>query len=731
MASGTFIYEFGGSTKKYQLITEWSSTPNNATNTSTVQVVMKLYVPYSLYIGARSNNTVSINGVSYTYNSSAISTDTGGTYTLGTITSAEIPHNADGTKSIAISGSFKLNATVSGTSYTTITASGTAVLDNIPRGGVIQTAQDFTDEENPTITYTNPSGTAAVLDASIYLPDGYTYVVGYRTISSTGTSYTFNLTDADRERIYELMGDNTTLTVRFYLRSTINGKYVYSTANKTITLVNANPVIAPTILDSNSTTTALTGNNTKLIKGYSTARVSINASAVKGATLTSTNINHASKNYTNATISIANVESNSFSFSATDSRGLTSTTTKTATMIDYTPITIAIDNGTPDAAGNFQFKVSGAYFSGSFGSVSNTITVKYRYKSSSGSFGSWTNMTVALTGTGYYAYVNLTGLDYQETYTFEAYAVDKLNTTATVSKSIKSLPIFDWSGEDFNFNVPVNFSAGATGIDAGGGGGFYGTCATAASTTAKVVVCSDFKTLETGASILVKFTYANSAASPTLNVNSTGAKSIKKYGTTAAMGYNWVAGEVKQFVYDGSYWLMVDGGYATTTYYGKTKLQDYVSTSNTTALTPSAVNDLIEYGTWTPVCNVIPSPSQAEGTYMRVGNVCSITFIVYGTVSGGSTTTNITIDGLPFYPDEDLRWQGGGGQATNIYTIANQNFSGFNIEGGVGAKMIYVRSAATTTAAGTRASNYCTAENGKTVYLSGSITYRIDASEGF
>ena len=55
----------------------------------------------------------------------------------------------------------------------------------------------------------------------------------------------------------------------------------------------------------------------------------------------------------------------------------------------------------------------------------------------------------------------------------------------------------------------------------------YGTCSTAANTAAKAVVMSDFSELFTGASIIVKFSYANTASSPTLNVNSKGAKTIR------------------------------------------------------------------------------------------------------------------------------------------------------------------------------------------------------------
>ena len=60
----------------------------------------------------------------------------------------------------------------------------------------------------------------------------------------------------------------------------------------------------------------------------------------------------------------------------------------------------------------------------------------------------------------------------------------------------------------------------------------YGTCDTAAGTAAKVVTCANFDQLITGVTIHVKFTYNNTVSSPTLNVNSTGAIAIMRYGTT-------------------------------------------------------------------------------------------------------------------------------------------------------------------------------------------------------
>ena len=99
-----------------------------------------------------------------------------------------------------------------------------------------------------------------------------------------------------------------------------------------------------------------------------------------------------------------------------------------------------------------------------------------------------------------------------------------------------------------------------------GGNGYpfslpYGACSTAASTAAKTVAVDCFS-LETGATVIVKFTNANSAANPTLNVNSTGAKSIKRYGTTSinsGTGYDggWHPGATIMFVYDGTNWVQI------------------------------------------------------------------------------------------------------------------------------------------------------------------------------
>ena len=78
----------------------------------------------------------------------------------------------------------------------------------------------------------------------------------------------------------------------------------------------------------------------------------------------------------------------------------------------------------------------------------------------------------------------------------------------------------------------------------------FGVCDTAADTVAKTVDMTGF-TLITGATIHVQFTNGNNAASPTLNVNSTGAKPILIDGGNIL---GCAAGSMLTLTYNGTGW---------------------------------------------------------------------------------------------------------------------------------------------------------------------------------
>lgn len=153
-------------------------------------------------------------------------------------------------------------------------------------------------------------------------------------------------------------------------------------------------------------------------------------------------------------------------------------------------------------------------------------------------------------------------------------------------------------------------------------GVFYGVCSTAAATQAKTLTISGITEYYEGLSVLIKFTNAQTYnGNPTLNINSLGAKSIKKNGTTNLVRYEWVAGEVLNLVYDGTYFVVTDGAYATTTYYGATKLYTGgASTSAAYALTPASLNTTMQEIV-TGVAPYSTSATYAVGDRVRYGSL--------------------------------------------------------------------------------------------------------------
>jgi hypothetical protein len=118
------------------------------------------------------------------------------------------------------------------------------------------------------------------------------------------------------------------------------------------------------------------------------------------------------------------------------------------------------------------------------------------------------------------------------------------------------------------------------------------TCSTAAATAAKTVssITNGTFSLGTGSRVTVKFTYANTANNPTLNVNSTGAMSIYHNGSQITTGTNkaLLAGTC-DFVYDGTQWQLV-GNYIDTTSSDTKVTQAYSTTSNSYPLLMSATS---------------------------------------------------------------------------------------------------------------------------------------------
>jgi hypothetical protein len=372
-----------------------------------------------------------------------------------------ITHNADGTKTFSYSFSQNFGITFSGATIGTISGSGSGTLNSISRKAILTAAPNFNDEENVTITYSNPAGNAVdAVDTCISWTGGDD--IKYRAVSKTGTSYTYNFTEAERETMRAAVKSGTTITVRFYIRTTINGAHYYSTLDKTLTLINAHPTINHTIKDVGSVSTALTGDSSKIIRYYNYLEVTTGAEARKGATIVSQTVTCGDKSFSGSSGFLPYVESEKIVIVVTDSRGNSLTRTITKSFIEYINLTCNLTVDTPTTDGSITYKVDGNCWYGNFGATYNSLRVESRIKEGYGEWSEWKNESVVgySADNRYEGTKQLTNLDYTKSYTIQVRAFDRVKQEGVYTQEItvKAMPVFDWGENDFNFNVPVSIN---------------------------------------------------------------------------------------------------------------------------------------------------------------------------------------------------------------------------------------------------------------------------------
>ena len=186
----------------------------------------------------------------------------------------------------------------------------------------------------------------------------------------------------------------------------------------------------------------------------------------------------------------------------------------------------------------------------------------------------------------------------------------------------------------------------------------YGTCSTAAGTAAKVVSLSGFK-LQTGAEVTVRFTVTNTASSPTLNVNNTGAKPIQYRNAAIAAGY-LAANRTYRFVYDGSSYELVGDMIA--------ELQAQIDALAQQLASPW---DCIPVGIPIPVVGVKFGGSDGRRAIMPGESKARENWIICDGGSDGKGGTVPNLKGRFLYGADDDHAAGStGGSATHTHSIS-------------------------------------------------------------
>lgn len=336
------------------------------------------------------NFKVVINGVIVYQSANRIKLYTGTVVAKGKLT---IPHDSYGNKRFSASAE-------AGIYYTAVNVNGSDTWDlpSIPRKALITKVFNFADTEQPKFQYSNPAGDSVnSLQACISF-DGSTANIAYRDVPKGNQSYTFALTDSERDAIRQAVTGKSG-TLYFILKTVINGSTYLDSKTVVCTINDASPTFECSYYDTNPRTVAITENNQKIIQNNSTLRVSIsNAEAKKYASLKSVSVNLNGVNYSgvfsgnNAVVDVGTVNISydiNASVTVVDSRG-NSTTKSLAIAIEYWQLPTAVINVRRDSNyySDCKITVSADY---SFLDDKNTVGIKYRLKRSDSS--AWSDYT--------------------------------------------------------------------------------------------------------------------------------------------------------------------------------------------------------------------------------------------------------------------------------------------------------------------------------------------------
>lgn len=373
-------------------ITQNSQSVEN--NKSNITVRVQVTTTGESYNGYSKPGTCTINGTSYNFshNIPYQATTTIFEKTL------DVEHDSNGEKTVYASFSFQ-----TGISAGTITGSTSKKLTTIPRTSEVSlNKKNFNIGETITI-YTNRKS-ASFTHTAVIKFNGQTV----RTQTGIDASYSWN-TNELFAKIPNQNQANGTVELTTYSGGTRIGT---STVNFTGYVVNSDPVFNNfDCEDTNTVTKTLTGSNQKYIRKYSNLKVTITSAnkmtTKNGATPKYYNIVVGNKieklDYSTSEISktINNMDDNTVTVFAVDSRGNQKDKTKSLDIVEYSEtvlqrVKIERKEGVGETV---LISLSGKYANINFGAKTNTVkSIQFRKKSKTETeFGSWVEIKQLIT----------------------------------------------------------------------------------------------------------------------------------------------------------------------------------------------------------------------------------------------------------------------------------------------------------------------------------------------
>lgn len=461
----------------YRLQIAWTvDSQSVANNTSTVTAKVQLVSTgssYTINSSASKSGSLTINGTKYTFSfTAALSGNQTKTIFTKTVT---VSHASDGTKTCAFSASCGLYVTLSGQEYKVITASGNGTFNTIARASTISsvTASVSVNGTN-TVSVSISRKSSAFTHTVVFSIGSYS-----KTTTGVGTSTSYAIPTSWMNAIPNATSGTAKVTVTTYSGSTKIGSAV--SKNFTITVP---ATVVPTfggVGVADTTTNQTTFGN--MVQGKSKPKFTITAAGAYGSTIKTYKTVFEGKTYTGATPTTSAITGSgtvSASITITDSRGRTATTTKTWTVVAYSPPKIISFQGfrcLADGTENYEGTYIKAFVNFSVSPVNNknaaSYTVEYKLKTGT----TW----VALTNGAVYALndsiISASGLfGVDNTYEIRLSVADSFATIRSIFEIPTAFTLIDYHrdgkamafgkvceiAEGVEFGLPAFFSHGET-----------------------------------------------------------------------------------------------------------------------------------------------------------------------------------------------------------------------------------------------------------------------------
>lgn len=422
--NGSFEKSMGGGHYRLKVVWSVSQSVANNTSTPTADVYLISDSGYSIYVNASSGHSLTINGKAYSFSSPKISSSGGANVKLATINGTAFSHNADGTKSISLSLSYKMNATLQGTYYSTVSASSTVALNTIARAS----NPTITAGEHPSWQYIGDSITINTNRASSAFTHTITAKFGNKSVTvGTGIGASKSWTVPLDFLNAVPNGTNAVCTITC---TTYNGSTNIGSKSVNITLWvkdTVKPTVAFTVKEANSAVT--NAGFTAYIQSVSKLLIKSTGKGAYGSTVKSYQVTAAGLSYSGNSVTtniLASSGTVSVKVKVTDSRGRTGEAVKNITVTAYKKPKITkfnvhrcLADGTLDDDGtNCKIELSA--------SVTNIANNTHKFYIKYGVNGSADLTTKQLASTEYTfnGTFIINGIDNNKTYNITAYAED-------------------------------------------------------------------------------------------------------------------------------------------------------------------------------------------------------------------------------------------------------------------------------------------------------------------